>query len=80
MVNMWIQSNARRVEKIKRQLVEYSYAGSYGGAINLMEINSMMDGMLIEITKLTEENEKLKNEIKRLTTPAEPPKSPKDEG
>lgn len=77
---MWIQSNARRVEKIKRQLVEYSYAGSYGGAINLMEINSMMDGMLIEITKLTEENEKLKNEIKRLTTPAEPPKSPKDEG
>lgn len=80
MINMWIQSNKRRLEKIKRELVEYSYAGSYGGSINLMEVNAMLDGMLVEITKLTEENEKLKQEIKNLNTPVEPPKDKGNEG
>lgn len=64
MSNIWFETNKRRVEKIKRQLLEYSYSGSYGGSINLMEINNIIDGMLIEITKLDKENMELKNKLK----------------
>lgn len=65
-MNMWLQANTKRVEKIKRQLIEYSYAGSYGGTINLMEVNSIIDGLLIEVTKLDKENRELKDMFKRM--------------
>jgi hypothetical protein len=65
MANIWFETNKRRVEAIKRQLIEYNYAGSYGGAINLMEVNNIIDGLLIEITKLDKENTLLKNELKK---------------
>lgn len=59
--NTWTQTNAREIEGIKRQLIEYNYAGSYGGAINLMQVNNIIDGALIEIFKLQEEIDGLKN-------------------
>jgi len=58
--NIWIQVNNKNISSIKRQLVEYSYAGSYGGKIPLMQINSIIDGALLEIKKLQSENDELK--------------------
>ena len=69
--NIWIQTNNKKISNIKRQLIEYSYAGSYGGAIPLMEVNNTIDGALIEITKLQKENDELKGTINSLTKAAE---------
>jgi hypothetical protein len=63
-MNIWINTHKKRIEKIKRQLIEYNYAGSYGGAINLMEVNNVIDGLMIEIVRLDKENAELKNKIK----------------
>jgi len=65
-MNIWINTHKKRIEKIKRQLIEYNYAGSYGGAINLMEVNNVIDGLMIEIVRLDKENAELKNKIKNL--------------
>ncbi len=65
--NAWIQTKKHEIEAIKRQLIEYDYAGSYGGSINLMQVNNMLDGCMIEILKLQLENETLKKEINKLT-------------
>jgi hypothetical protein len=64
MANVWFETHKRRVEQIKRKLLEYSYSGSYGGSLNLMEINNVIDGMLIEITKLDKEITELKAKLK----------------
>lgn len=66
MANIWFETNKRKIQSIKRQLIEYNYAGSYGGSINLMEINNIIDGLLIEVTKLDREMTELKNKIKEL--------------
>lgn len=66
MSNIWLDTNRKRISNIKRQLIEYNYAGSYGGAINLMEVNNIIDGLLVEITKLDKENVELKATIKRI--------------
>ena len=55
MANIWFETNKRKIESIKRQLIEYNYAGNYGGAIPLMEVNNVIDGMIIEITKMDKE-------------------------
>ena len=65
--NAWIQTKKHEIEAIKRQLIEYDYAGSYGGSINLMQVNNMLDGCMIEILKLQLENETLKKEVNKLT-------------
>jgi len=65
--NIWIQQNKDKLEALKRQLIEYNYQGSYGGAIDLMKVNNMIDGAIIEILKLQTENEVLAGEVRRLT-------------
>jgi len=62
--NVWVQTNAKMITGVKRQLIEYNYAGSYGGSINLMQINNIIDSALIEIVKLQQENDKLKEALK----------------
>ena len=64
MSNVWFETNKRKIEKLKRQLIEYNYAGNYGGAIPLMEVNNVIDGMIIEIVKLDRENIELKQALK----------------
>lgn len=64
--NVWIQQKKHEIEAIKRQLIEYDYAGSYGGSINLMQVNNMLDGCVIEILKLQTENEVLSAELNKL--------------
>jgi hypothetical protein len=64
--NTWIQMNKRMIEALKRQLLEYDYSGSYGGAIDLMKVNNTIDGAIIEIMKLQKENETLSQELNRL--------------
>ena len=58
--NVWIQTNAKVITETKRKLIEHNYAGGYGGSLNLMQINNIIDGALIEITKLQTEVENLK--------------------
>lgn len=65
--NVWIQMKKREIEAVKRQLLEYDYAGSYGGAINLMQVNNLLDGCVVEIVKLQKENDDLKAELKKFT-------------
>lgn len=67
-MNTFIQINRKKIEFIKRQLIEYNYAGSYGGNINLMDVNNIIDGLLIEVTKLEKENIELKESIKKSKT------------
>ena len=66
MSNIWIDTNKKRIGAIKRQLIEYNYAGSYGGSINLMEVNNIIDGLLIEVTKLDKENKEMKARFERI--------------
>jgi hypothetical protein len=66
MANIWFETNKKRIQSIKRQLIEYNYAGSYGGSINLMEVNNIIDGLLIEITKLDREMTDMKNRINAM--------------
>lgn len=61
--NIWLQTNGREITQLKRQLIEYNYAGSYGGSINLMQVNNIIDSAIIEIFKLQEENDSLKNKL-----------------
>jgi hypothetical protein len=65
--NVWIQTKKHEIENIKRQLLEHDYAGSYGGSINLLQVNNMLDGCMIEILKLQLENETLKKELVKST-------------
>lgn len=67
MANIWFETNKKKIEAIKRQLIEYNYAGSYGGAINLMEVNNIIDGLLIEVVKMDKEIIGLKNSLKQAT-------------
>lgn len=69
--NEWLQMRTREIEAIKRQLLEYSYAGSYGGSIDLMRVNKIIDGAIIEITKLQNQVEKLNEEIKKYNASQE---------
>jgi len=71
--NEWLLIRRREIEAIKRQLLEYTYAGSYGGSIDLVKVNNIIDGAIIEITKLQEEVDRLKAEIKSYNTPQEIP-------
>ena len=64
--NVWIQTKKHELEAVKRQLIEYDYAGSYGGSINLMQVNNLIDGAIIEILKLEKENEVLKQELNKF--------------
>ena len=64
MANIWFETNKRKIEHIKRQLIEYNYAGNYGGAIPLMEVNNIIDGLLIEVTKMDKEIVSLKQQLK----------------
>jgi hypothetical protein len=68
MANIWFEANKREIEAIKRQLIEYNYAGSYGGSINLMKVNNIIDGLLIEVTKLDKENTDLKLALKQANS------------
>ena len=63
--NVWFQTNKGVIEFIKRQLLEHDYAGAYGGSINLMKVNNLFDSALIEIVKLQEENDNLKQALKK---------------
>ncbi len=70
--NIWIQMNKHEIEAIKRQLLEHDYAGSYGGSINLMQVNNMLDGAMIEILKLQRENEVISAELKKMMPKSKP--------
>lgn len=66
MKNIWFETNKRQIEALKRQLLEHEYSGSYGGSINLMDVNNTIDGAIIEVLKLQKENDVLKEELRKL--------------
>jgi len=65
--NHWIHGKNREIEAVKRQLLEYAYAGSYGGSIDLLQVNRLIEGAVVEIIKLQKENESLKAQLKTDT-------------
>lgn len=69
--NVWVQSNKHEIEALKRQLLEHDYAGGYGGSIDLMKVNNIIDGALVEILKLQAENELLKKEVQKAAAKKE---------
>lgn len=62
--NPWLIANARKIEASQRELLEHSYSGSYGGAIDLGAMNSLLGGAVLEITKLQNRIEELEKEKK----------------
>lgn len=60
MGNVWLDSNKKLVENLKRQLLEYSYKGSYGGEIPLMDIRRLLQSAEMEINRLQKENDDLR--------------------
>jgi len=68
MANIFFETHKRRIQQIKRQLIEYNYAGNYGGAIPLMEVNNIIDGLLIEVTKMDREIIELKEALKKANS------------
>ena len=63
--NEWLLVNARKIEDVQRQLLEHSYAGAYGGSIDLTAVNNLMGGAVLEITKLQKKVEHLESEKKK---------------
>jgi hypothetical protein len=64
--NIFVQQKKREIEALKRQLLEHNYAGGYGGSIDLLKVNNIIDGLLVEVLKLQTENETLAGEINKL--------------
>ena len=77
--NVWIQANSKKISALKRQLIEYSYSGSYGGSLPLMELNNTIDGALLEIMKLQKEVDTLKAHIASLPKLEKEESATKDE-
>ena len=63
--NDWLIANARKIEAVQRQVLEHSYAGAYGGSIDLAAITNLMGGAVLEITKLQKKVEQLESEKKK---------------
>jgi len=57
--NEWMIANAKKIEAVQRQLLEHSYAGAYGGAIDLTAVINLLGGAVLEITKLQKRIEEL---------------------
>ena len=53
----------KKIEGVQRQLIEHSYAGSYGGAIDLAAVNNLLGGAVLEITKLQNQIEGLNKRL-----------------
>ncbi len=59
--NDWLIANAKRIEAAQRQIIEHSYAGAYGGSIDLPAVNNLLGGAVLEITKLQKRVEELES-------------------
>ena len=57
------------MEAVQRQLLEHSYSGSYGGAIDLTAVNNLLGGAILEITKLQNRVEELEAKAKEEPAP-----------
>ena len=63
--NDWLIGNAKKIEAVQRQLIEHSYAGAYGGAIDLAAVNNLLGGAVLEITKLQNQIEGLSKRLEK---------------
>lgn len=64
--NLWLKTNYRRLEDIRKKCVEYSLAGMNGNDFPIESLIKIFDIMIIEIEKIEIEKEKLKNEYDNL--------------
>jgi len=62
--NVWLETHGRRVDYLLQEIERYRLSGSYGGNLNLEEIITLFKGTKMEITRLQNENDKLKELIK----------------
>ena len=78
--NDWLEMNIRVIDGIRRQLIDYHMKGSYGGEIELLQIERLLRGgadqisqLQKEISTLTKRNEELEERLKQSNTPTETP-------
>lgn len=71
--NDWLEMNIQTINGIRRQLIDYHMKGSYGGEIQLLQIERLLHGaadqifqLQKEINTLTEGNKKLEEMLKQV--------------
>lgn len=61
--NAWLEGNKRKLDNIRKIIAEIGFmdvtVGSTGRALNLVEVNWLLDGAIAEILKLQKEVDKL---------------------
>jgi hypothetical protein len=65
MKNVWLDTNSRLVNSLKRTLVEASYQPMYQ-EFPIRQFQYFINGIETEIVRLERENDKLKGKIKEL--------------
>lgn len=85
MKNVWLDTNKRTMEFLKRTLIEASYQPMYQ-EFPIRQFQYFINGMETEIVRLENENDKLKNKIKEFersltdeTPDPIPDENPKDD-
>jgi len=62
--NDWLEMNIQTISGITRQLVDYHMKGSYGGEIQLLQIERLLRGAADQILRLQKEVNTLTKENK----------------
>jgi uncharacterized coiled-coil protein SlyX len=65
MPNQFLMSRKNFIEQLRNQLMEYHYAGSYGGNLPLVQINNLLGEMSGEITRLQDQVENLQDKVRK---------------
>lgn len=62
--NDWLVGNIQAIDGIRRQLINYHMKGSYGGEIQLLQIERLLGGATFQILQLQKEVNTLTKENK----------------
>lgn len=62
--NDWLAGNTPTIDGIRRQLIDYHMKGSYGGEIELLQIERLLRGATLQIVQLQKEVNTLTKENK----------------
>jgi hypothetical protein len=78
MQNIWLSTNKRVVDYLKRTLIEASYQPMYQ-EFPIKKFQYIMNGFESELTRLENENDALKNKIRELERVMKDTDNPKPE-
>jgi predicted transcriptional regulator len=64
--NEWLKRNKEVIEKMKKDCIEYSMSGNYGGGVNLEKIVRIIDSSMIELEVASKKCIAMEKEINEL--------------